>query len=194
MGHLAARIQNELVHAAVPSGDRAAALNRGHALAGGGDLAGDLDRRIERGFDLDVDEGLQENVVAPVFMQQRRVRQARRQHVVHGGQLLQIDLDARSDILGLGSCSADAHRDQFADLAHLLAGERRLLGRLEPRKAGHGDDRLHADEVRGREGLAAMLVGNVNGAQVCMGERRANESDVFHAREANIAHKLAAPA
>src|ERR1700733_14530066 len=48
MRHLGAREQNELVHAAVPSGDRAASLNRSHALAGGGNLASDLDRRIER--------------------------------------------------------------------------------------------------------------------------------------------------
>ena len=42
--------------------------------------------------------------------------------------------------------------------------------------------------------FAAMLVGNVDGAQLCVGERRANEGDVFHTREADIADKLAAPA
>ena len=74
MGHLAARIQNELVHAAVPIGDRAAALHRSHALAGGGNLASNLDRSVERGFDIDVDERLKERVVAPVLVQERRVR------------------------------------------------------------------------------------------------------------------------
>ncbi len=194
MRHLAARMQHELVHAAVPSGDRAAAFHRRHALAGGGDLARDLDRRVKRGFDVDVDERLQEHVVAPVLVQERRVRQARRQHVVDRRQLLEIDLEARSDILSLGACSADAHRDEFADLPHLLRRQHRLLGRLEAREAGHGDDRLHADKVRGGERLAAMLVGNVDGAQLCVGERRANESDVLHPREADIADKLAAPA
>src|SRR5580700_6633816 len=39
-----------------------------------------------------------------------------------------------------------------------------------------------------------MLVGNKDGAQFCVGERRANESDILHARQADIADKLAAPA
>ena len=113
---------------------------------------------------------------------------------MHSREFLQIDLDARGDILSLGPRSADAHRNELADLPHLLACEHRLLGRLESRQAGHRDDRLHADKVRGGERLAAMLVRNVDGAQLCVGERRANEGDVFHAREANIADKLAAPA
>ena len=148
----------------------------------------------KRGFDIDVDERLKERVVAPVLMQERRVRQARRQHVVHGREFLQIDLDARGDILSLGPRPADAHRDELADLSHFLVREHRLLRRLESREAGHRDDRLHADQVRGGERLAAMLVRNVDGAQLCVGERRADEGDVFHSRQANIADKLAAPA
>ena len=129
-----------------------------------------------------------------MLVQERRVRQARRQHVVHRRQLLEIDLDACGDILGLGPRPADAHRDELADLPHLLAREHRLLGCLESRQAGHRDDRLHPDKVRGSESLAAMLLRNVDGAQLCVGERRADEGDVFHAREADIADKLAAPA
>ena len=163
-------------------------------MAGGGNLARNLDRGVERGFDIDVDECFQERVVAPVLVQERRIRQSRRQHVVHSREFLQIDLDARGDILSLGPRPADAHCNELADLPHLLACEHRLLGRLESRQAGHRDDRLHADKVRGGERLAAMLVRNVDGAQLCVGERRANEGDVLHAREANIADKLAAPA
>jgi hypothetical protein len=118
-----------------------------------------------------VDECLQERVVAPVLVQERRARQARRQHVVHGRKLLEIDLDARGDILSLGPCPADAHCNELADLTHLLAREHRLLRRLESRETGHGDDRLHADKVRGGECLAAILVGNADVAQVCVGER-----------------------
>ncbi len=149
---------------------------------------------IERGFDIDVDERLQERVVAPVLMKEWRVRQSRCQHIVHSRELLQIDLDARGNILSLGPRPANAHRNELADLPHLLAGEHRLLGRLESRQAGHRDDRLHAGEVRGGERFAAKLVGNVDGAQLCVGERRANEGDVFHARDADIADELAAPA
>jgi hypothetical protein len=39
-----------------------------------------------------------------------------------------------------------------------------------------------------------MLVRNVDGAQLCVGERGADESNVLHAREADIPDKLAAPA
>ena len=132
MRHLVAGVQNELVHAAVPIGDRAAAFDRSHALAGGGNLARDLDRRVERGLDIDVDERLKERVVAPVLVQERRVRQARRKHVVHGRQLLEIDLDARGDILSLGTCPADAHRDEFADLPHLLVASTGCSDALNP--------------------------------------------------------------
>jgi hypothetical protein len=129
-----------------------------------------------------------------VLVQERRVRQSRRQHVVYSRQLFEIDLDARGDILSLGPCPAEAHSDELTDLAHLVACEHRLLGRLESRESGHGDDRLHAYEVGGSERLAAMLVRNVDRAQLCMGERRADESDIFHARKADIADILAAPA
>src|SRR3984957_10190307 len=194
MWHLAARVQNELIHAAVPIGDRAASLHRSHALAGCGNLASDLDRRIEGRLDIDIDERLKERVVAPLLVQERRVRQSRRQHIVHGREFLQIDLDARGDILSLGSRSANAHCNELADLPHLLVREHWLLRRLESREAGHGDDWLHANKVRGGERLVAMFVGNVNGTQLCVGERRANKGDVLHAREADVADKLAAPA
>src|ERR1700677_1804639 len=191
--HLTARIQNELVHAAVPIGDGAAPLDRSHAFAGGGDLASNFDRRVESGFDVDVDECLKEGVVAPMLMYERRIRRSRREHVVHSRQLVEIDLDACSNILGLGPRPADAHRDQLADLSYLVDRENRVLRRLESWEAGYGDDRLHIDQVRGKERLAAMLVKNANGAQLCMRERRADESDVFHACEADVTDKLAAP-
>ena len=178
----------------VPIGDGAAPFDGGHALASGGNLARHFDWRVKRGSDIDVDESLKKRVVAPVFVQQRRVRQTRRQHVVHGRQLLEIDLDACGDILGFGPGPAYAHGDQFPDLPHLLTGKHGLLGHFEPREGGHSDNRLHSDKVRGGERLAAMLGGNVHGAQFCVSERRADEGDVFHARQANVADKLASSA
>jgi hypothetical protein len=163
-------------------------------LARGGNLARDLDRRVKCGLDVDVDERFEEGVIAPVLMQERRVRQARRKHIVHGRQLLQIDLDACGDILGLGPRLADAHRDELAHLSHLLVRKHRLLRRLEAREAGHSDDWLHANKIRGCECLTAMLIRNVDGAQLCVGERRADEGDIFHSREADIADKLASSA
>src|SRR6185312_3119094 len=57
----------------------------------------------------------------------------------------------------------------------------------------HGDDRLHAGKVRRGERPAATLLGNADRPQSGVGERRANEGDVFHARKADVANILAAP-
>ena len=194
MGHLAARVQNQLVHAAIPIGDGAPPLDRRHALASGGNLASDFDRRIEGGADIDVDESLEKGVVAPVLVQKRRARQTRRQHVVDCRQLLEIDLDACRDIFGFGPGPAHAYGDQLPDLPHLLAGKHGLLGRFESREGGHSDNRLNAEEVCSRERLVAMLLRNVDRAKLCVGERRADEGNVSHARQADIAHILTAPA
>ena len=81
---------------------------------------------------------------------------ARRQHVVNGGQFLEIDRDALGDVLGLRARAPQAHRDELADLAHLVARKRRLLGGLEAGKSGDRDDRFHAVEIGGGENLVAI--------------------------------------
>src|SRR5262245_65327820 len=46
--HLTSRVDRQLLEPRVPEGDNAAPLDRRHALPSGADLAGDLDRRVER--------------------------------------------------------------------------------------------------------------------------------------------------
>ena len=86
-------MQRQLLEAPVPEGDHAAPFDRRHALAGGADLARDLDRRVERLADVDIDEGLEKDVVAPVLVHQRRAGFPRLQHVVDGRQLVEIERD-----------------------------------------------------------------------------------------------------
>ena len=95
----------------------------------------------------DIDEGFEKDVVAPVLVHQRRTRLARAEHVVDRRQLLEIELDGSRDVLGFGAGSRDAHRDELADLAHLVGGEHRLLRDLEAGKRRDGADRLDAVEI-----------------------------------------------
>ena len=140
----------------VPEGDHAAALDRRHALPRGADLARDLDRRVERLGDVDVDERLEEDVVGPMLMHQRRRRLARRQHVVHGRQLVEVEPRPLRNVLGFGARRGDAHGDQLADVAHLLGRERRLLRHLEAAQPRYRADRLDARQVGCGEHRAAL--------------------------------------
>ena len=72
---------------------------------------------------------------------------ARREHVVHGRQLFEVERDGAGDILGLRTRRRDAHRDDLADEAHLVGCERGLLGDLEAAQARNGADRLDAYEI-----------------------------------------------
>ena len=78
----------------------------------------------------------------------------------------------RGDVLRLGAAVGDADRDRLADEAHLVVGQRRLLGDLEPRQAGGGADRAHAGarQVGPGEHRAAHRLGNVEAADARVGD------------------------
>ena len=100
--HLGRAVDGELLEAAVPEGHHALALDRRHALTGRADLARDLDRRRRHRRPVArLDEGLEEDIVAPVLVEQRRARLTPLEHVVDGGQLLELDDHARRDVLRL---------------------------------------------------------------------------------------------
>ncbi len=157
-------------------------------------FAGNLDRRVVRRFHVYIDEGLKKDVVAPVLVKQRRIRTLRQQHVVNGRQFLKIDLDSGGDVFGLGARVGDTHRDQFADLTHLLEGEDRLLGNLEARQAGNRTDRLHTLKIAGRENAIAELRRNPNVLDASMCKRTANERHIAHSGHADVRNELSAPA
>ena len=98
--------------------------------------------------------GGQEHVVAPGLVQQRRAWRAAGEHVGNRWQLLEIDLDALGDVLGLGTAGGDAHRHRLADMAHAIHGQRMLRGRLEAGQA-FGHEVELACSVNGRGPIAA---------------------------------------
>ena len=150
----------------------------------------DLDRRIEGRRNACIDGRLEENVVAPVLVHERGARLARRAHVADRRQFFEIQGYARRDILGFGARRRDAHGDELADMPDLAGRERRLLGDLEARQSRHCPDRVDAAQIRRGENPIPNGVGNFDPANAGMGQRAANEGDVLHAGEADIADIL----
>src|SRR5277367_517791 len=68
--HLRTRIERELVEPVIEGGDDTTAFERRHALPRGRDFMADLDRRIERLRDVDLEETFEEDIVAPVLVNQ----------------------------------------------------------------------------------------------------------------------------
>jgi len=193
--HLGRAVDGELLEAAVPERDHALALDRRHALAGRAQLARHGDRgRCRRRPVARLDESLEEDVVAPVLMQQRRARPAPFEHVMDRGQLLELDDHARRDVLRLGAARGEAHGDQLADLADLAPGQRRLVGDLEARQAGDRRDRLHLGHVVRREDRAPVRIRHPDAADLRMRHRAAREGNLFHPGQADVGDELPAAA
>src|SRR5215210_4046553 len=85
MRHLAGGIERQLPKPRIPVRHHPTAFQRGHGLAGGAKFARNLDGRAERFGDVDVDKRFQENIVAPMLMQQRGSGLTRLQHIVGRG-------------------------------------------------------------------------------------------------------------
>ena len=134
----------------------------------------------------------EEDVVAPMLVHQRRARLARLAHVVDGGKLFEIERHRRRDVFGFGARRRDAHRDEFADLAHLAGGEHRLLGDLEARQRRHGADRLDADQIGCGEDAGAIALRHLYAADPRMRQRTAHERDVLQSGEPDVGDELPA--
>src|SRR5262249_52498637 len=83
---------------------------------------------------------------------------------------------------------------QFADMADLVGGERRLFRDLEAAQARHCADRLHACEVGRRERAGALIGRDGNAANAGVREGAADEGHVLHSRQAKVGNELAATA
>ena len=109
--------------------------NRRHALARGAKRAGDGYRGLAFDFgQVAIDHRLEKHVVAPLRMQQRRIRSTRVEHVGDGGELFEIERHAARQILRRGPRFSHAGGDQLAGVADAAGGEHRLLGDLEARQ------------------------------------------------------------
>ena len=193
--HLRRRMDGELVEPPVVVRHHAAPLDRRHALARGADAPPHADRGARAdACEIVVDHGLEHDVVAPVLVHERRPRLDRRDHVDDGGQLLELDLDQRRDVLGFRASRRDAHRDQLADLAHLALREHVLRRRLEALERRVGDDRSDAGEIVDGEDRLLVTGGLAHRADARVRHRRAHERDVEHPDHADVADVLAAAA
>jgi hypothetical protein len=182
--HLAGRIERELLEPCIPQCYGAAPLNRRHALPRRLDLPRDFDRCVQRLFEIGLNEGFEENIVAPLLMNERGRRGARREHVVDCRQFLDVDGDAGCNVFGDGSRRCHTHGDRFADEPHLVGGQAILIGRLEAAQRGHGTDRLHRCQIGRAEDGFAVLLRRLNSLDAAMRNRTPDEGDILHTGKA----------
>ena len=154
----------------------------------------DLDRRIKRLRDVNLEETFEEDIVAPVLVNQRAAGLARLAHVVDGGQRLEVERHRGCDIFGLGPRLRHAHRHHLTDMADLAGREHGLLGDLETGQRRHRADRLHIGQIICREDNVTIALGNVDAFDPGMRQRAANEGNVLKARQPDVGDVLAATA
>jgi hypothetical protein len=140
---------------------------------------GDLDRRIKRLRDVDLKETFEEDIVAPVLVNQRAAWLARFLHVIDGGKRLEVERHRGCDIFGVGPRLRHAHRYHLTDMADLAGRQHGLLGDLETGQRRHRADRLHIGQIICREDNVAIALGDVDGFDAGMRQRAANEGDVL---------------
>ncbi len=139
--HLRRGIDHELAGPLLPVRQRGLAFDGVHGLPRHTIFAAHHDRR-GRGHrgDALVERGLQEQVVLPRLMHERRRRFARRPRIDLGRQHVEVELGPAREVLGVGTGRGHAHRHRLADEAHLAMGKWRIVGRLE---TGQAEPSLH---------------------------------------------------
>ena len=182
----------EQPHAGVVVCDHAASLHREHAMACGADRLADLDRCA---FDAVVEGAivakLDEDVVAPFLVHERRVGLECGEHVGDGRQFLEVERHRGRDVFRLRAGVGDAHRDDLADVADLVGRKQVLGGSLEALERRRGDDRIDAGQILGGVNGAAVLRRNVDALETRMGDRAADKRDLAHSSDTEIADVLA---
>ncbi len=185
---------HQLVEAAIPVGEAAAPLDRGHRLAGGAQLARHRHVSGAAGrFHVAALVRGKEKIVAPRVVNECAAGLAGRQHVVDGGKLVDIEFDLLGQILGLGAGRRHTDRDALADVADLVPGQRPLIRGLEARERGDGADRLHAGEIIGGKDTGLQRFRDPHGLQAAVRDGAAHECRLQLAGELDVANELAAP-
>ena len=187
-------IDDQLVEPAVVGGETNAAFERQrmhavHAELALDDMGGGGLRRIQvAGFELDIDQ----DVVAPFVMNERRHFLQRIRHGHDRRQRLEIDLDQRRNVLGFRARRSKRHRNRLADVAHFADGKDRPIGRLEARQLRRRAHLADAAEVLGdiNAVLEPLRLAHRDDAGVGMGA--AHEGGVQHARQRDVGAELAA--
>ena len=135
MGHLRSTKNGELLKPAIPFRNHAATFDRRHALPRGSEGSRDLDRSLGRDlveFRV-VDDRFQEDILVPLFVDQRGTGIARLHHIVNSCQFLYTDTNLLHNVFGLGAVRREAHGDEFTDIADLVRRQGRLFGNIEAR-------------------------------------------------------------
>ena len=133
----------------------ARAFQGGHALAGGAEGAGDGDRGLvaERA-EVRAGHRLEEHVVSPLGVEERRRRIPPPPRVVNGRQLLEVEGHRLREVLGGGPVVRNAGGEDLPHVPHPVGGEDRLARPLESGERGGGVDGGDPLEVRRREHVA----------------------------------------
>ncbi len=193
MGHLGRGVDHQLVVAVIPVGDDRLAFHRHHGVARQHDLALDHDGGLA-GARLVLAVGTEgdEQIVGPVLVHARRRVGERGVGVDQRRQILDLELDALEDVLGLGAGGRDRERDRLADEAHLAVGQRRMLALAIARHGRARDHRIEPVEVDTREHdvLFAGRLDDLDDAAV--GDRAAEERDLALPRQEHVGDVVAA--
>ncbi len=139
----------------VPVGQQPARLHRhsGEALHRKA-LAADVGGARERRLGIAARRRQRDDVVRAGRLEQQSVALARPLAIRHGGQRLDVDLDRFKRVFGSGGTVGHHDGERLADIAHLAAGDHRLLVRRELRQQllPHRDDRNIDDVGRRNNG------------------------------------------
>ena len=196
MRRLGRAVDHDLVEPVIAVGQHGAAFHRRPRLPVHPVFALDDDLRIARRR-LDVaagDGALDEEVVAPMLMDERAAGVERCRCVDHCVEHLEVDDDAGGDVFRLGAGRRDAGGDRLADIAHLVGGERRPGRRFGAARLRHDADRLHLRQVCGGEDAAACIAGYGNRPNARMRMRAAQEDHLGQSRHADVRDELPAAA
>ena len=95
-------------------------------------------------------------------MHERRIGLPGGQHVVHRRQRIEVDVDLRHQVLGLGPRRCDAHGNQLADIANFAGRKNWLHGRFEAGQRSIGPDGGDTLQILGNEHPVADACWNLH--------------------------------
>ena len=167
-------------------------------MARGADFARDLDRRA-LGEPLDRPAGavfdkLDEDVVAPLLVDQWRSLAPGGQHVHNRLQFLVVDPHGRGDVLGLRTRRSNARGHELTHVADFVTGQNWLAAMLETAQRGCRRDGFDVGQIFCREDRAPMLVGDVHIADAPVCYRASHKGDIERTGKMKIRNILAATA
>ncbi len=196
MRRLGRGVDHDLVEPVIARGQHGAAFQGRPRLPVHPVLAFDDDLRgLCRAVDIaGFDAPFEVEIVAPILVHQGAAATQRGRRIDDGIERLEIDGDARGEVLRQGAARRDAGGDRLADIAHLVGRQRRPRRRLGAAGLRHHPDRRHPRQIGRGEDMAARCMRHRDPADPGMGMRAAQEGHLLRAGQPYVRHELAAPA